>query len=57
MLKRNICPCEVLISSAISVLINTEIYHLIQGKKPKTKQNCEFRLPLKFKSSLLVVVI
>ena len=59
MLKRHICPCEVLITSAISVWINTEIYHLIQGMKNKTKnkKKYEFRLPLKYKSSLSVVVI
>ena len=53
MLKRIICLCQVLITSAISVWINIEIYHIIQG----TKKICEFRLPFKFKSSLSVVVI
>ena len=37
MLKRHIFPCEVLILSAISVWINPEIYHLIQGIKNKNK--------------------
>ena len=47
MLKRHICPCEVLITSAISVWINTEIYHLIQGMKNKTKnkKNVNFAFP------------
>ena len=57
MLKRTICLWQVLITSAVSVGINTEIYHLIQGIKNKKQTKFEFRLSLKFKSSLSVFVI
>ena len=57
MLKRTICLWQVLITSAVSVGINTEIYHLIQEIKNKKQTKFEFRLSLKFKSSLSVFVI